>query len=166
VGYTNVTVPPGECDTVGLHFDATGLSFDVFTTTLVVASNDPDEPTVDVPIELTVTGIEELLVGLPVPVTFDLAQNRPNPVRSQTSVLYQLPREARVLIQVYDRTGKLVRTLIDEVQQAGYKSVAWNGQDECGGEVPSGVYFYRIRAADTESETPDFTSTRKMIVIR
>ncbi|KPJ48850.1 hypothetical protein AMJ40_06770 [candidate division TA06 bacterium DG_26] len=159
VGDTNLTVDPGACDTVDLYLNTAGLSVDIFNTTVVIMSNDPDEPTLEVPVQLTVTGLEEIQVGALLPVAFDMLQNIPNPARHQTRVLYQLPREAHVLIQVYDKTGTLIKTLIDDIQQAGYRSVLWNGQDEYGQRTPSGVYFYRIQAGD-------FTSTKMMILLR
>jgi hypothetical protein len=159
VGDTSGIVEPGECDTVDVYFNTAGLSLETFNAALAITSNDPDEPTVEVPVQLTVTGIEEVRVSMPMPVRFDLSQNRPNPVRFQTTVFYQLPREVYVLVQVYDRTGKLVKTLVNDIQEAGYKDVIWNGQDECGRTIPSGIYFYRLRAGD-------FTSTKKMVLLR
>ena len=63
---------------------------------------------------------------------------------------YGLPEDAHVIIEIYDITGRLVRTLIDEYQSAGYKSVVWNGRSAKGAPVSSGIYFYRLKAGKFE----------------
>ena len=70
-----------------------------------------------------------------------------------------MPVTAHVSMAIYDATGKLVRTLIDEEKEAGYHSVVWNGKDNSGADMPSGVYFYRI-------ESKDFTKTSKMLLLK
>ena len=54
----------------------------------------------------------------------------------------------KVLFQIYDLTGKLIKTFVNEEKQSGYYSVIWNGRDEFGREVSSGIYFYRIQAGN------------------
>jgi hypothetical protein len=75
-----------------------------------------------------------------------LHQNHPNPFNPQTTIAYDLPAAARVRLLIVNVSGGLVRTLVDETQSAGSRSVVWNGRDDDGGAVSSGVYFYVLDA--------------------
>jgi len=89
-----------------------------------------------------------------IPKQFALDQNYPNPFNPLTIINYQLPADNRVTIKIYNVLGQEVKTLIDEIQDAGYKSVTWNASS-----IPSGVYFYRLQAGN-------FTETRKLLLLR
>ena len=104
------------------------------------------------------TGVEEL------PVVSDLAtialhQNRPNPFNLTTSISYQLPREAHVSLRLYDKAGRLVRTLVDGMEEAGSKTAVWNGKDRYGRDVANGVYFYTL-------ESEEKRLTKKLVFVR
>ena len=75
-----------------------------------------------------------------------LTNSYPNPFNGQTKIIYQLPRESGVTIQILNIQGKAVRHLLDETQTAGYHFVHWNGKDDAGQPLASGVYLYRIDA--------------------
>ncbi|MFQ6092079.1 MAG: FlgD immunoglobulin-like domain containing protein, partial [bacterium] len=64
-----------------------------------------------------------------------------------------------VILKIYNILGQEVRTLVDEVKEPGYYTVTWDGRNERGDEVPSGVYFYRMTAGD-------FTDTKRMVVMK
>lgn len=84
---------------------------------------------------------------------FALHQNQPNPFNPRTVIHYDLSSDGlRTSLRIYDLRGALVRTLVDEPQFAGSRSVSWNGRDESGRAVASGVYFYRLTVG-TESQT-------------
>ena len=83
-----------------------------------------------------------------------LCQNRPNPFHLNTTIEYQIPARSHVSLRVYDVTGSLIETLVNERQIARAYRVHWNGKDK-----PSGVYFYRLQAGD-------FTDVKKMILLR
>ena len=97
------------------------------------------------------------------PRAYALSQNYPNPFNPSTTIAYQLPEAGQVSLQVYDLTGKLVRTLVNEVRSAGYYQVVWNGRDSQSTPVGTGVYFYRIVAG---SSADRFTTTRKMVLMK
>lgn len=82
-----------------------------------------------------------------VPTLVSRVANVPNPFRPQTDIRYTLDAPARVTVQVFDYRGRLVRTLTaGDVLGPGPRQVAWDGRDDGGNRVSSGVYFYRILA--------------------
>lgn len=87
------------------------------------------------------TSVDETVA---LPTTFGLEQNYPNPFNPETSIAYQLPKDALVSLQVYNLTGQVVATLVNGKKPAGHHSALWNGRDEAGRQLPSGVYFYRL----------------------
>jgi parallel beta-helix repeat protein len=93
------------------------------------------------------------------PESFSLSQNYPNPFNPQTQILYGLPVDCQVKITIYNLLGRRVKTLADEPQTAGYKRVHWDGKDERGVEVASGIYFYKIQAGE-------FVQTKKMLLLK
>ena len=108
---------------------------------------------------------------------FALSQNYPSPFDDQTNIRFSLPNRSHVSLRVYDRAGRLVRTLVDEEKPAGQYTVGWNGRDAMGTKVASGVYFYRIEThiprsvwtgpgTHTGLGAEDYTATKKLTVIR
>jgi hypothetical protein len=93
------------------------------------------------------------------PKEFDLRQNYPNPFNPTTVIQYALPKASFVKIQIYNILGQNVRDLVDEQQNSGYKTIQWNGKDDDGNEVSSGIYFYRIEAGN-------FVKCKKMTVLK
>jgi hypothetical protein len=84
--------------------------------------------------------------SIEVPVmSMTLNQNVPNPFNPQTMITYAIPRSGRVALEIYDASGRLVRRLVDEVQDAGPKSATWDGRDANGAKAVSGVYFARLQ---------------------
>ena len=93
----------------------------------------------------------------PIPVT--LAQNHPNPFNPSTTIEFFIPDTEHVSLQVFNVSGRLIRTLVDDTSEPGSHSITWDGLDENGNSVPSGVYFSRIRTEKT-------TLSKKMILLR
>jgi hypothetical protein len=84
-----------------------------------------------------------------IPDAFVLSQNYPNPFNAHTTIAYSLSEDAAVTLRVYSVTGQLVRTLVDaEPQPVGWHRASWDGTDERGRAVSTGVYFYRISAGE------------------
>ncbi|MFC2075743.1 aryl-sulfate sulfotransferase [candidate division KSB1 bacterium] len=103
------------------------------------------------------TSVEDEEIGLP--RKFALLQNYPNPFNPETNISFQLPKEANVNLRIYNISGQLVRHLVDDRRQAGRYNVIWRGDDERGRSVPSGVYFYEIRAAD-------YVARKRMVLLK
>jgi hypothetical protein len=82
------------------------------------------------------------------PQTYRLAQNYPNPFNATTKIDFGLPEASHVRIDIYDITGKMVCTLLDEDRAAGFYSLNWNGTDNYHNTVASGVYFYRLTSGN------------------
>jgi len=93
------------------------------------------------------------------PKQFKIAQNYPNPFNPSTIIKFGLPEQQRVRLVVYDFLGRAIRTLRDEEMPAGYHEVIWDGKDEHGLDVASGLYFYRLTAGA-------FMEARKMVLVR
>jgi len=95
-----------------------------------------------------------------VPRNFGLRQNTPNPFNPKTEISYDVPADGgRVTIEIFDIAGNRVRTLLDEFRGAGSHSVFWDGMDDQGQALASGVYFYRL-------EAPNVQATKKMMLLR
>ncbi len=94
-----------------------------------------------------------------VPYTFALDRNFPNPFNPSTTLKYQVAHATGVKIVVYDLLGKTVRTLVDARKQVGSHEVEWNGTNDAGLQVSSGVYFARM-------VTPEYTKIQKMMLLK
>ena len=110
------------------------------------------------------TAVEEEQIKLP--YIFTLSQNYPNPFNSSTIIPFSLKAQGLMLkvpmhttLKIYNVRGQLVRTLVDEEKQPGDYQVVWDGKNEQGEAVGSGIYFYRIQAGD-------FTKTAKMSLLK
>jgi hypothetical protein len=94
------------------------------------------------------------------PKAFGLRQNYPNPFNPSTTISYTVPEGShQVMLEVFDIRGRLVRVLADREQPQGSYSVVWDGTNESGARVASGVYFSRMRSGG-------FSAVRKMVLIK
>ena len=104
------------------------------------------------------------VTGGPTPVNntpkdFALRPSYPNPFNPSTTIRFDIASRSRVELRVYDVSGSLVRTLVDEDMPAGSHQVQWNGRNDAGDPASSGVYFYRLTA-------PGFSDVRKMTLLK
>ncbi len=98
--------------------------------------------------------------GIPlVPLDFALHQNYPNPFNPETTIRYQINQPGQVQLEIYNLLGQKIRTLVNEVQPAGAHSANWDGLDDNGRSVSSGVYVYRLR-------TDISVASRKLVLLR
>tara|TARA_B100000700_G_C14965304_1_gene818550 strand:- start:868 stop:1596 length:729 start_codon:yes stop_codon:yes gene_type:complete len=94
-----------------------------------------------------------------IPEDFVLEQNYPNPFNPITNMNYALPQRSQIIISVYNVLGQEVKNLINEVKDYGYHSISWNGTDENGKEMASGVYFVRMISKG-------FIQSNKMLLLK
>jgi hypothetical protein len=113
--------------------------------------------------------IQDRLVGITetqaLPSTFALMQNYPNPFNPSTTIQYDVPVVATISVAIYDITGRLVRSLMQSVQQPGRQSIVWNGMNGAGAQSASGIYFYRIEARPAQGGEM-FVQQKKMVLIK
>lgn len=92
-------------------------------------------------------------------VTFALKQNQPNPFNASTRIYFDLPYSGKTALVIFNLLGEKVATLVDQTLTSGNHSLVWNGKNQDGVEVASGIYFYRLA-------TPSETSVKKMLLLR
>ena len=97
--------------------------------------------------------------GEAVPTTYVLEQNYPNPFNPTTTIEYEIPSTGKVTLEIYNIIGERVRTLVNDVQDAGVYQVVWDGRDESRNTVATGVYLYRVHAGN-------FSSVKKMLLMK
>jgi hypothetical protein len=93
------------------------------------------------------------------PLQFSLSQNYPNPFNPETNIEFSLPSEQNVNLMVFNLLGQQVRTLVNSSLGVGTHTVIWDGKNDDGINVPSGIYFYKMF-------TPEFSQTNKMVMVR
>ena len=97
------------------------------------------------------------------PTVYALYQNYPNPFNPTTTIRYQLPEDATLIkVSVFNTLGELVRTLVNDMKDAGVYEVTWDGRSNSGNQVGSGIYFCRITAEGVQN----FNSVKKMLLMK
>jgi len=94
-----------------------------------------------------------------IPTVFALEQNFPNPFNPSTTIRYQIPNDNHVNLVIYNVQGQRIRTLVSSEQKAGYYQIVWDGRNEAGQTVSSGLYLYRVQAGS-------FVATQKMLMLK
>ncbi len=107
-----------------------------------------------------VGGIDDGGPEVSIPKSFALNQNYPNPFNPSTSITYRLAERANVSVRIHNIRGQLVRELVNGMKEAGEYTVQWNGRNEMGSQVSSGIYLYTLQT------DKGFESTRKMVVLK
>jgi hypothetical protein len=134
---------------------------------IMYAGKDPDDPFGDNFHDLWFDNsawpidVEEEIKEEEVPAKFSLSANYPNPFNPVTRIRYTVGGNQiePVMLRIYNILGQLVKVLVDEPKDAGSYEVTWNGRDEHGNEVASGIYLYRFEAGD-------YDQTRKMVFVK
>jgi flagellar hook assembly protein FlgD len=93
------------------------------------------------------------------PIAYNLYNAYPNPFNPVTTLRYDLPEDALVNITIYDIMGRIVKTMVNTQQNAGYKSIQWNATNNLGQPVSAGLYLYTIQAGK-------FRQTKKMVLLK
>tara|TARA_B100000686_G_scaffold20793_1_gene19088 strand:- start:309 stop:884 length:576 start_codon:yes stop_codon:yes gene_type:complete len=92
------------------------------------------------------SGTVQVMDMLAVPEEYTLSQNYPNPFNPSTMISFTVPSEGHVLLNIYDITGRLIMTLVDENLGSGYHEVSWDGTDMFSSNVSAGLYIYSLQA--------------------
>jgi hypothetical protein len=103
--------------------------------------------------------VQVSIIDKTLPITYNLYNAYPNPFNPTTKIDYGLPEVSNVKLVIYDILGREVTTLVNGVQDAGYKSITWHGTDAFGKNVGAGMYFYLIQAGD-------FRLVKKMVLLK
>jgi hypothetical protein len=103
------------------------------------------------------TGVEQTDAELP--LEYSLSQNYPNPFNPVTRLTYTMPQAGPVRIEIFNVAGQKVRTLVDQIEEAGRHTLTWQGRNDDGLEVSSGIYFCRFQAGDLRA-------VRKMVLLK
>ena len=93
------------------------------------------------------------------PNGYALLNNYPNPFNPETSINFIVPKMSRVMLAIYDILGRKIRTLLSETKAAGSYNVTWNGKNNQGQPLASGLYFYKLQAGE-------FSATKKMMLLK
>ncbi len=150
------TLDEGLMQQLQLDFDATGLAIDTYEAFLVISHNAVGSPDV-VPVTLTVTDSTSP-AGMPA-VVFGMDGNYPNPFNPMTLISFSIPQDGTAVIEVLDLRGHMLRTVFDGSLTAGQHEVRWDGQDDKGRDLASGMYLARLRSQGR-------TATHKMLLAR
>jgi hypothetical protein len=139
-----------------MDFDATDLEPDSYLAWLLV-ENDGAEGAAVVPLHLEV--LSQFSATGEVPSSSAWLGNHPNPFNPVTSLKFRVARSGRVRIEVLDLAGRVVRRLVDQNFAAGPHEVTWDGRNDQGQAVASGVYLARMQA-------PFYSATGKMVLTK
>ncbi|MDP8202294.1 MAG: C25 family cysteine peptidase, partial [Candidatus Tenebribacter burtonii] len=150
----------GEMDEITLDFDTNGLETGQYSSSMLIENGLGDQTIVPVVLTVTATGVNGNL-----PTVTELTGNYPNPFNPITNIKFSLKTESKVSLMIYNIRGQEVKTLINDDMQAGYHSVIWNGTDESGKDVSSGVYFSRFDSEE-RNEHGRYTSVKKIILLK
>ncbi len=154
------TIAPGSQLDIDIHLKTSDFPLGDFWSGIELFCNDPQTPHILIPIHMivdsSVTGIRVTDI---IPDDYRLFQNFPNPFNPETVIRYDLHEAGMVSLKVYSLLGQEMRTLVNTRQEAGHKSVVWDGLNNNGMPVASGIYLYRL-------ETGHFISIRKMILLK
>jgi len=149
------TIAPGETGYVAVDLDAATLTEgETLEGNIVIRTSDPNNPTVTLPVRITVADPTSADAAESLPAQIALSQNFPNPFNPATTITYALPEAMPVTLRIYDVTGRVVAVLVDEVRAAGEHQARFDAR-----ELSSGLYMYEL-------STPQTRITRKMMLVK
>jgi Flp pilus assembly protein TadG len=172
-GGSLVAVHPAEAGsfTVAVQSDAYPLtiSWTIGSGTYALAATNIATPmTGEGSVRVTNSGVSKFGIALTgastLPKEFALQQNYPNPFNPSTTIRYALPVQSVVTLEVFNVLGQRVRTLVSDIQAAGYRTMEWDGRSNSGQQLASGVYFLQIAARGENGVS--FTNVRKLMMMK
>ena len=139
-----------------LTFTDTNLENGNYTYSVIAVYDEGDSAPVNVNVTVDTSSDTDILNGL---LITKLTGNYPNPFNPETLIKFRLAKDEHVNIEVFNTKGQKIITLKDEFLQAGQHQILWQGLDESGRKVSSGIYFYRM-------QTQNYRATNKMLLIK
>jgi immune inhibitor A len=129
-------------DPLGANSERSFISGDGFVSSIFAA---PGDLNIRARIRTAPLSTSVALQGVKIPNSYYLSQNFPNPFNPTTTIRYGIPRTSRVVLTIHNLLGQEVKTLVNEIQSPGNKWITWDGRDNQGDIVGSGIYIYSIR---------------------
>ena len=152
---TSGLVTPGNNE--DLNARVYGIPSSTDSVYIVVMTNDPNVAVTNILVHRNVpSGIEDIDA---IPTTWAVEQNYPNPFNPTTTIKYQMPQSAKVRLTIFNVLGQKVRTLLNSQVEAGYHQVVWDGLNDTGSRVSSGIYIFRF-------ESDNYKQVKKMILMK
>jgi len=155
--FSSYDLSPGDSQMVQVVF--TPIESITYTGNLFVISNDSEMDTLIVPVSGVGIMLARIELDAQLPHILVLYPNYPNPFNPVTTLRYDLPENAMINITIYDMLGRQVKTLINQTQDAGYRSVIWDATNDYGKPVSAGLYLYQIQAGE-------YIQTKKMVLLK
>ncbi len=156
-----------NCETLG---DINGDGYDEF---YIIAPQYPDTTYGDDNVlgKIYVYSMKNFFVdvekeGQTLPKEFELYQNYPNPFNPSTTIKFALPYTSNIQLTIYDIMGKEIRRFDLINQSSGYSEIVWDGKNNNGVSVSSGIYFYKMEAVSVEGEIKEYTGVSKMLLLK
>ena len=109
--------------------------------------------------DLTVSALNLDVSERAKPNRYELIKNTPNPFNSSTAIEFGIPKKCVVSLDILDVSGRVIRNLASCEFDSGWHRIVWDGENDAGENMPSGVYLYRLRAGD-------FVSMKKMVLVK
>ncbi|MEZ5196320.1 MAG: T9SS type A sorting domain-containing protein [Bacteroidales bacterium] len=141
------SIEPGGSNTIEVVCDGTTLAVGDYVGAIMVYSNDPDFSTIEIPVYFTVDIASETANSMKAD---QLISNYPNPFSTFTMFSIELDEPGEVELSVYDLSGRQVNTLVKQTYASGTHKISWNGENESGERMKSGIYFYHLKAGNEE----------------
>jgi hypothetical protein len=157
VDVTSFTVDVGSGQEINVSFSPQAQGN--YSGWIRFVSNDPVNDTLSVYVEGSGKQVTGIVENEELPRSFGVSPNYPNPFNPTTTIKYQLPHTSEVKLTIYNVLGQAVRRLVDARVEAGYHSVEWDGSNDVGAQVASGIYIYRFSANN-------YLKVQKMILMK
>ncbi len=154
---THNSIAAGDSAEITISANATELDLGNYIGTIIINSNDPDHATANINVNLSVENVSsddnELELA-------ELFNNYPNPFNPTTTISFSIhDNSSNTEIAIYNSKGQKIKELLNEELSTGKHQVVWNGDDNSGNKVSSGIYFYKIKNGD-------FSATKKMLLLK
>ena len=150
-----VDLSGGETQLINISFDAEELAIGNYICDIII--NDGSAYETVIPVDMSVVTVDSEEDNIP--LITGLSNNYPNPFNPETNISFSMKEACDVELTIYNIKGKKVKTLLKDYREADYYTLTWNGKDDSGKPVASGVYFYKMK-------TNKYAATKKMILMK